>query len=237
MVVARALCIGGAVAAALGFGPAGAWAAEMAGAPGPQTEVTEPPVQRPAVEDPEGVARAYLDAVEGLRWEAMVRRVHPETTESFRRYLEIMLFQDADPSELTGREEEVTTASRLPLAEALQAVSGVRSVSAYMELDDRAVLREALRGLQRESPGMIHAWVDRSTEVLGFVPEGDTLGHVVYRLEWGISGARADIEVLTLARDTDGEWLVRTARELESLRPAIVAVFRRAPQGGAARRR
>jgi hypothetical protein len=220
-----------AVSAGLGLGPAAGSAAGLSEAPSRQAEVGKPLVLKSAVEDPEASARAYLGAVEGMAWEAVVHRVHPETAESFRRYLEVMLFQDADPSELTGREEEATLASGLSLADALQAVSGARSVSAYLELDDRAVLMEAFRALQRDSPGMINAWVDRSTEVLGVVPEGDTLRHVVYRLEWRITGARADIEVLTLAAGPDGEWLVRRARELESLRPAISAIFRRPPPG------
>lgn len=184
--------------------------------------------------DPEEVARAYLSAVEGMAWRAVVDRVHPETAESFRRYLEIMLFQGVDATELIGREAEAATASGLPLAEALEAVSGVGSVAAYLELDDHEVLLGAFRGLQRDSPGMINAWVDRETEVLGVVAEGDTLRHVVYRLEWGISGATADVEILTLAPGPHGGWLVRTARELESLRPAISGIFRRAPAGGGA---
>ena len=178
-------------------------------------------------DDPEAVARAYLDGVEAMAWTAVADRVHPETAGDFRLYLEIMLFQGVDPTELMGREEEAATASGLPLAEALEAVSGVRSVAAYLEMDDSGVLVEAFRALERESPGMINAWVDRSTEVLGVVPEGDTLRHVVYRLEWRVSGATPDVEILTLASGPDGAWLVRKSRELDSLRPAITALFRR----------
>lgn len=203
----------------------------LAGHPGAKVDGGAP--LQLAVADPQEVARTYLSAVERMAWGVVTDQVHPEAAEDFRRYVEIMLFQGVDPAELVGREGETTTASGLPLAEALEAVSGVGSVASYLELDDRVVLREALQGLQRASPGMINAWVDRSTEVLGVVPEGDTLRHVVYRLEWGISGARADIEVMTLAPGPNGKWLVRTARELESLRPAISAIFRRAPPDGA----
>ena len=193
-------------------------------ADGPEATSDDPEV---GADDPEAVARAYLDGVEGVAWTAVADRVHPETAGDFRLYLEIMLFQGVDPTELMGREEEAATASGLPLAEALEAVSGVRSVAAYLEMDDSGVLVEAFRALERESPGMINAWVDRSTEVLGVVPEGDTLRHVVYRLEWRVSGATPDVEILTLASGPDGAWLVRKSRELDSLRPAITALFRR----------
>ncbi len=193
-------------------------------ADGPEATSDDPEV---GADDPEAVARAYLDGVEGVAWTAVADRVHPETAGDFRLYLEIMLFQGVDPTELMGREEEAATASGLPLAEALEAVSGVRSVAAYLEMDDSGVLVEAFRALERESPGMINAWVDRSTEVLGVVPEGDTLRHVVYRLEWRVSGATPDVEILILASGPDGAWLVRKSRELDSLRPAITALFRR----------
>ncbi|TVR64244.1 MAG: hypothetical protein EA422_07305 [Gemmatimonadales bacterium] len=170
-------------------------------------------------------ARAYLDAVERMDWRGMADHLHPDALADFRRYVEIVLFRQWDPWDDPVASPPPEAAGAGP---ALEALTGAASLETYRELDDASVLRRALAALARDSPGMMNAWVERTTQVLGAVPEGADLTHVVYRLEWHLSGATSDVEILTLARVEDEGWGVLESRELESLRPAILAVIRRA---------
>jgi hypothetical protein len=188
---------------------------------------------------PEQVARAYLDAVEGMRWGEAVAHVHPEASASFREWLEALLFPGSDASAPRAAPLPGTPEAGRPAPEILEPLTGAGTVEAFLAMSDSEVLLQAFRALEVDSPGLINAWVDRSTEILGAVPEGDTLAHVVYRLEWSLQGATPDTEILTLARTGartgSGAWRVLESRELGSLRPALGAVLRRLrspPPGG-----
>jgi hypothetical protein len=178
--------------------------------------------------DPEVVARAYLDAVESMRWGAAVDAVHPEALAAFRSWFEVVLFPGVDPWAPTDAQPPEAA---VPRTGVLEAVVGVTSVEAYRALSDGEVLLRAFRALVEESPGLVNAWVDRTTEVLGAVPEGGDRVHVVYRLEWRLQGATPDTEILTLGREDDGAWRVLGSRELDSLRPALGSILLRLPQG------
>ena len=181
----------------------------------------------PVLPDPpaQDTAQAYLDAVERMDWRSMAALVHPEALADFRRYVEIIVFRQWDPWEDLAAEPppEAEEAGR-----ALEALTGAASIEAYRALEDADVLRRALTALARDSPGMMNAWVERTTSILGAVAEGMEFTHVVYRLEWHLSGATSDVEILTLAPLEEGGWGVIASRELQSLRPAISAVIRRA---------
>ncbi len=181
---------------------------------------------------PEQVARAYLDAVEGMRWPEVAAHVHPEASASFREWLEVLLFPGSDPSAPRAAPLPGTPEAERPAPELLEPLTGARTVEAFLAMSDEEILLQAFRTLEVDSPGLINAWVDRSTEILGAVPEGDTLTHVVYRLEWSLQGATPDTEILTLLRSgarsgSGGAWQVLESRELGSLRPALGAVLRR----------
>lgn len=178
---------------------------------------------------PEQVAKEYLDAVERMHWEAVVSRLHRDALSSFRSYLEALLFGRVDPRAPAAEAVPLETPARM---EGLETLTGAGSVEAFLALSDAEVFVQALRALQADSPGMMNAWVDRTTEILGSVPEADTLAHVVYRLEWRLTGATPDTEILTVRR-LDGEgWRVYDSRELESIRPALGSVILRAPGPG-----
>ncbi len=188
--------------------------------------------------DPEGVARSYLDAVEAMRWAEVVEGVHPEALSGFRTWFEVVLFPGVDP---WAPPEAQPPEAAIPRAGVMDAVVGVATVEAYRALDDGQVLHRSLQALQAEAPGLVNAWVDRTTRVLGVVNEGEDLAHVVYRLEWRLEGAPSDREILTLRRDGDGDgdgdaggagaWRVLESRELDSLRPALGSILLRLEQG------
>jgi hypothetical protein len=188
------------------------------------TQATPLPIQAPA---PEEVAREYLDAVEAMRWAEAVAHVHPEASASFREWLEALLFPGADPSAPRAAPLPGTPEAGRSAPELLEPLTGAGTVEAFLAMSDAEILLQAFRTLEVDSPGLINAWVDRSTEILGVVPEADTLAHVVYRLEWSLPGATPDTEILTLARSGSEAWRVLESREMGSLRPALGAVLRR----------
>ncbi|TVR56849.1 MAG: hypothetical protein EA421_02300 [Gemmatimonadales bacterium] len=202
------------------------------GAPAGIAETPVPTTASVPAPAPEQVARAYLDAVEGMRWAEVVAHVHPEASASFREWLEVLLFPGSDPSAPRAAPLPGTPEAERPAPELLEPLTGARTVEAFLAMSDEEILLQAFRTLEVDSPGLINAWVDRSTEILGAVPEGDTLTHVVYRLEWSLQGATPDTEILTLLRSgarsgSGGAWQVLESRELGSLRPALGAVLRR----------
>lgn len=179
----------------------------------------------PASADPPGVvAREYLDAVESLAWPELAARVHPEALASFRRHLDAILHLDGCPGVEDGPTEP----------EVLEALTGVRSVEAYCDLEDRALLVRVLEAVRREAPGLVNAWTERSTRVVGTVPEGDGLAHAVYWLHWDLDGAEPQIKVMTLAREEGAGWRVERSEELRSLSPALTPILRRL-RGGRSR--
>lgn len=162
------------------------------------------------------VAREYLRGFEAAAWRATAQRIHPDALDRLRRTLRQMTRPES------GR--------RL-----LEGLSGGRSEEEYFALDGGSLFVSVLRLLGRESPGIVNAMTDRDTEVVGSVAEGDSLRHVVYRLQWRLSGAEEEMKVMTLTPDGRGRWRVLRASELESLRPALRGlVLPGPPQGGAA---
>lgn len=150
----------------------------------------------------ETVADEYLRSVEAGAWRAAAARLHPDALLELRETLRILIEPDA-----SGR--------------LLDALAGGATLEAYLSRGGRELFVSVLEALERESPGIVNAMTDRSTEVLGAVAEGDTLRHVLYRLQWRLSGAEPELRVTTLAPDAQGRWRIRSAPELESLRPAL----------------
>lgn len=177
---------------------------------------------------PAQVAREYLDAVEGMRWPGVVAHIHPAASEAFRSYVEVVLFPRSHPDDLM---DHPSPEAEPPRPEVLERLMGVQTVAAFLAMTDDEVLLQAFRVLEEESPGLINAWVARSTQVLGTILEGDTLAHVAYRLQWELRGATADTGLLTLAPSRGGEWKVLESRELGSIRPALGSVLRRIRSG------
>lgn len=155
-----------------------------------------------APKPPEAVAHEYLRGIEALAWRATAQRIHPDALADLRAFLRIQVEHDRS-------------------GEILDALSGGRSAREYFELDGRSLFVSVLRALTDRAPGIVNAMSARETDVLGAVAEGDSLRHVVYRLQWDISGSKPEMKVMTLARDGEGRWRVRRAPELESLRPAL----------------
>lgn len=171
-------------------------AVAVAALPGPDARAQE------ATKPAEAVADEYLRGIEAMAWRATAQRIHPDALAELRELLEILV--EGDRSGVL-----------------LDALSGRRSADELFELDVGSLFVSVMGTLRRRSPGIVNAMSARRTDVLGTVAEGDTLRHVVYRLQWDLSGATAEMKVVTLARDARDRWRVLRAPELESIRPAL----------------
>ena len=162
---------------------------------------------------PEGAAALFLRSVRAIRWSATAQLVHPETLERFRTTVTLM--SDADAG---GQ---------------LRAYLTDTDSAAYLALDAPEVFERAVGAMVDDMPGLMHALYDREDEVLGHVPEGDTLAHAVYRTTARISGAVSQVEVMQEARTNEG-WRVLWSTELEVLDAALRGVprGRLPPPGG-----
>ena len=154
---------------------------------------------------PEEAAALFLRSVRAIRWSAAAQFVHPETLERFRTVVTLM--SDADGS-----------------GDVRAYLTGTDS-AAYAALGADEVFERSIGRMVEDMPGLMHAFYDRDDEVLGHVPEGDTLAHVVYRTMARISGAVSEIEVMQIGR-TAGGWRVLWSRELEVLDAALRGIPR-----------
>jgi hypothetical protein len=82
-----------------------------------------------------------------------------------------------------------------------------------------------MRAVQLQVPGLLSSLVSRRSEVVGTVPEGPDMAHVVYRMLSLVQGAVPRITVMTLVRTDDG-WKVRAAEELDVLHTALRGIPR-----------
>jgi hypothetical protein len=161
---------------------------------------------------PEATSRLFLRSVRAIRWGAAAQFMHPATLERFREV--VTMISDADT---TGYVRDYLTGT---------------DTTAYAELDGAAVFDRAIGAMIDDMPGLMHAIFDRDDEVLGHVPEGADVAHVVYRTKARISGAVSEVKVMQLARTPSG-WRVRWSDELEVLDAALRGVAR-GRSGGAA---
>lgn len=153
------------------------------------------------------VADEFQRGFQSMAWAELVERMHPDAVAHVRLAVDIVV--DAD-----------TTGWALE-----QLAGGVSDRAAYARLDDDEVFLRAMRAVQLQVPGLLSSLVSRRSEVVGTVPEGPDMAHVVYRMLSLVQGAVPRITVMTLVRTDDG-WKVRAAEELDVLHTALRGIPR-----------
>ena len=156
-----------------------------------------------AVQDtPEEVAQAFFDGLSRLRWTLVSAQMHSEALAEFH---------------LISR----------------QLVESLRGDSILIQLYDdasrdewegwshREVFERSMSGLTRYARGMMESQVMTDFRVLGTVPEGDTIRHVVYRETTDHMGTVIEAAPTTTLVLEDGRWRVRENAELAVLRIAL----------------
>ena len=162
---------------------------------------------------PEEAAQRFLDGLARLRWEQMSAEMHSEALADFHlvsRQLVESLRGDSILIQLYG-------ASR-------QEWEGWSS---------REVFERSMAGLTRYAHGLMQSQVMTDFRVLGTVPEGDTIRHVVYRETTDHMGTIVEAAPTAMLVLEDGTWRVRENVELLVLRTALhgIPIGRSPPPG------
>ncbi len=158
-------------------------------------------IAQPTPATPEEVAQRFFNGLSRLRWGAVSAQLH------------------------TGALDEFHLISR-------QLVESLRGDSILIQLYDatreewegwsgREVFERSMSGLTRYARGLMESQVMTDFRVLGTVPEGDTIRHVVYRETTDHMGTVIDAAPTTTLVLEEGRWRVRENAELAVLRVAL----------------
>ena len=150
---------------------------------------------------PEETAQQFFDGLSRLRWTQVSEQMHTEALAEFH---------------LISR----------------QLVESLRGDSILIQLYDasleewegwssREVFERSMAGLTRYARGLMESQVMTDFRVLGTVPEGDTIRHVVYRETTDHMGTVIQAAPTTTLVLEDGVWRVRENAELVVLRVAL----------------
>ena len=154
-----------------------------------------------AQDTPEETAQRFFDALSRLRWERVSAELHTAALDEFH---------------LISR----------------QLVESLRGDSILIQLYDasheewagwsrREVFERSMAGLTQYARGLMESQVMTDFRVLGTVPEGDTIRHVVYRETTDHMGTVIEAAPTTTLVMEDGVWRVRENAELAVLRVAL----------------
>ncbi len=149
----------------------------------------------------EETAQQFFDGLSRLRWTQVSAQMHTEALAEFH---------------LISR----------------QLVESLRGDSILIQLYDasleewegwssREVFARSMAGLTRYARGLMESQVMTDFRVLGTVPEGDTIRHVVYRETTDHMGTVIQAAPTTTLVLEDGVWRVRENAELVVLRVAL----------------
>ena len=170
----------------------------------PLTLAALPPpatAQEAAQNTPEETAQRFFDALSRLRWQQVSAHMHTEALDEFHlisRQLVESLRGDSILIQLYDASQEE-----------------------WASWSSREVFQRSMAGLTRYARGLMESQVMTDFRVLGTVPEGDTIRHVVYRETTDHMGTVIEAAPTTTLVLEDGVWRVRENAELAVLRVAL----------------
>ncbi|MCY3679292.1 MAG: hypothetical protein OXH66_17150 [Gemmatimonadetes bacterium] len=178
-----------------------ALAASLPLAPLPWPAAAQTIAAATAQNTPEETAQRFFDALSRLRWERVSAELHTAALDEFH---------------LISR----------------QLVESLRGDSILIQLYDasheewagwssREVFERSMAGLTQYARGLMESQVMTDFRVLGTVPEGDTIRHVVCRETTDHMGTIIEAAPTTTLVMEDGVWRVRENAELAVLRVAL----------------
>lgn len=158
--------------------------------------IARPPVPGQSV-SPESFAREYVAAVRKGDWAALGRYFHPDALAEFRKATRVLM-QSTDPR---AREARVV-------------LSGSESGAALRDMSDEVFFATFASQVLSQLPKDVRDLLFKPMgEVLGAVPDGAEVVHVVYRTRVPVLGTFIDTtDVMTTKRTATG-WGVLLNRE------------------------
>ncbi len=154
---------------------------------------------------PEALARVAAEATKKGDWAAFARLMHPEALAELKR-----MFRPIVAAEEAG-------AMRA-------AFFSTEKIEQFDALDDVAVFERLMANLAKNVPGMAEAMATSEMYVVGALPEGDQLVHVVYH-----AGAKAEgmifskTSVMTFRRH-QGEWRALLAGNIQGFAARLAQI-------------
>jgi hypothetical protein len=160
------------------------------------------------------VATEFQAALRGVGWRAAAARLHPEALETFHHLMTLLVEMDTT----RGPIDKLYPQGGLP---------------EFHSRSREEVFLRVMEVLTHDAQGLVHALVVRDVEVVGHVPEGPELAHVVYRSTAHLSGAEPELRLMTMKRDGE-RWKVLSTQEVDILVEAFRGISRkvRPPPGG-----
>ena len=154
-----------------------------------------------AAQTAEDAARDFLDALRRLRWNDVAEHLHTGALAEFHLISRQLVDSRAGDSILV----QLYDASR----------------EEWDGWTSREVFRQSMEGMTRYARGLMESLVMTDVRILGTVPEGDTVRHVVYRETTDHMGTVIE-GVLTVSLVLEeGRWRIRDNAELDVLKTAL----------------
>jgi len=150
---------------------------------------------------PEEAAQQFFDGLSRLRWTQVSAQMHTEALAEFH---------------LISRQLVESLRGDSILIQLYDA-----SLEVWESWSSREVFERSMAGLTRYARGLMESQVMTDFRVLGTVPEGDTIRHVVYRETTDHMGTVIQAAPTTTLVLEDGVWRVRKNAELVVLRVAL----------------
>ena len=175
-----------------------AWAVAAAAA-GAESRPAKP-------ETPESVTQAYFDAMQAGRVKDAMEYMHPEALKQFRDTLLPLV-------EMVETMDKDRPARRRFFA----MFDGVEDTAALRKLSHKALVASLLKGIMKLQPGSRESLAKAKIKLIGHVKEGDSLAHVVYRMEVSVQGSTASrVSAISLRRHRAG-WRLLLMTEIRNV--------------------
>jgi hypothetical protein len=153
-------------------------------------------------QSPEEVARVGLDLVSKRDWPAYAHLMHPEALRSMKQ-----MFRPIVEADTKG--------------EAAQGLFGVAGIGDYDAASDSALFCSLMVNLMKIAPTMVEAVKNAQYTVIGSVPEGQDLVHVVYRVRTAAEDVQVTkVSAISLRRHGE-TWRFLLSGNMEGLVSAL----------------
>lgn len=156
------------------------------------------PMAAQDLKPPESLAKAAAEATKKGDWAAFARLMHPEALAELKRMFRPIIAAEG--------------------ASAMRAAFfGTEKVEQFDALDDVAVFERLMTNLAKNVPGMAEAMASSEMYIVGSLPEGDQLVHVVYHAGAKTEGMIFSKTSVMTFRRYQGEWRALLSGSIEGL--------------------
>jgi hypothetical protein len=149
-------------------------------------------------ESPEEVAKASMEFMKKSDWSSYARLMHPDALAEAKK-----LFRSVFVADESGKTAEL--------------FFGVKNSKEYDALSDTAVFEAMMNNIAKKIPLFTDIMKTMDFSIIGSVPEGADIVHVVYRTSTKATGLSiSKLEVTSLQRH-QGRWRMMLTGDIEGL--------------------